>query len=93
MNKKNSELISVIIPCFNSGDTLPRTIESILNQSWENKEIIVVNDGSTEPKTKALIDPNELTTTQWIASSLTTSESVIPNLIDPIVGRLKDTVT
>ena len=40
MDKNNNELISIIIPCFNSGDTLPRTLNSIINQTWKNKEII-----------------------------------------------------
>lgn len=53
---KNSELISIIIPCFNSGNTLPRTLYSIINQSWENTEIIIVNDGSTEKETLQVIN-------------------------------------
>ena len=48
MNKKNLELVTVVIPCFNSGNTIERTINSIRNQSWKNYEIIVVNDGSTD---------------------------------------------
>ena len=49
LNKdKNNKLISIIIPCFNSGLTLPRTLNSIINQTWKNKEIIIVNDGSTK---------------------------------------------
>lgn len=44
MNKK----ISVIIPIFNSSKTLERTIESIINQTYRNLEIILVNDGSTD---------------------------------------------
>ena len=48
---KNNALISIIIPCFNSGDTLPRTLNSIIKQTWKNKEIILVNDGSTDRET------------------------------------------
>ena len=55
---KSSNLISVIIPCFNSGRTLKRTISSIKNQSWFHKEIILVNDGSTDDFTIQII--NEL---------------------------------
>ncbi len=39
-----SPLVSVIVPTFNRPDSLPRTITSILNQSYKNFEIIVVND-------------------------------------------------
>ncbi len=53
---KNNELISIIIPCFNSGNTLPRTLFSIINQTWKNKEIILINDGSTDKETLSVID-------------------------------------
>jgi glycosyltransferase involved in cell wall biosynthesis len=38
--------IAVVIPCYNSNETLKRAIESIVNQSIEVKEIIVVDDCS-----------------------------------------------
>ena len=40
-----------MVPCFNSGQTLERTIESIKNQTWPEKEIILVNDGSNDKDT------------------------------------------
>ena len=51
MISKNHEKISVVVPCFNSGKTLKRTIDSIKNQTWQNKEIILVNDGSNDKET------------------------------------------
>ncbi len=38
--------ISIIIPIFNSEKTIERAINSAISQSYSNKEIIVVNDGS-----------------------------------------------
>ena len=42
------ELVSVVIPCFNSGRTLKRAINSVKNQTWKNIEIIIINDGSDD---------------------------------------------
>lgn len=41
-------LVSVIVPIYNSEKFLAETIESILNQSYRNLEIILINDGSTD---------------------------------------------
>lgn len=49
-------LVSVIIPCYNSGKTISRAIESILMQTWESIELIIVNDGSTDKSTINLLN-------------------------------------
>jgi glycosyltransferase involved in cell wall biosynthesis len=41
-------LVSIIIPAYNAEAYLPYTLESAIIQSWKRKEIIVVNDGSTD---------------------------------------------
>ena len=56
MRFKKHKLISVIVPCFNSGKTLKRTIQSIKNQSWPEKEIILINDGSNDEKTLEILE-------------------------------------
>lgn len=40
--------ISIIIPVYNVSKYLPRCVESVLNQTYNNLEIILVNDGSTD---------------------------------------------
>lgn len=44
-------LISVVIPCYNDGTFLPETIMHVRKQTLTDYEIIVVNDGSTDPLT------------------------------------------
>ena len=46
--------ISVIVPCRNSESTLHRCLDSILNQTHKNIEVIVVDDGSTDGSRKIL---------------------------------------
>lgn len=47
MNEKDL-LISVIVPIYNIEEYLTRCIESLINQTYKNLEIILVNDGSTD---------------------------------------------
>ena len=41
-------LVSILIPSYNSEKWIKSTIESALAQTWKNKEIIIVDDGSTD---------------------------------------------
>ncbi|KQR72692.1 glycosyltransferase family 2 protein [Pedobacter sp. Leaf176] len=44
----NSPLVSIIIPAYNSEKYIGATIQNALRQTWMNKEIIVIDDGSTD---------------------------------------------
>ena len=43
-----SPLVSILIPAYNAERWIAETIGSALGQTWPRKEIIVVNDGSTD---------------------------------------------
>lgn len=49
MNPAQSEpMVSVVIPAYNVTKTLPRLLECLLNQTWQNLQIILVDDGSED---------------------------------------------
>ena len=46
--------LSVIVPVYNTAEYLEKCISSILNSSYQNLEIICINDGSTDDSEKVL---------------------------------------
>lgn len=53
------DLISVIIPVYNTAEFLSRCLDSILNNSYHNLEVICVNDGSTDNSAQILSEYEE----------------------------------
>lgn len=71
INSEKKPLVSVVIPCYNQGHFLSEAVESVLGSTYENIEVVVVNDGSTNldsieilekfsmPKTKIIHQENK----------------------------------
>lgn len=56
---KNNVLISIIVPVFNAQDYITKCIESVLNQTYDCIELILVNDGSTDNSESLCLNYND----------------------------------
>lgn len=56
---KKTPSVSVLMPAFNAGQYLKLAVESILNQTYADFELIIVDDGSTDNSFDALIGFND----------------------------------
>lgn len=50
----NQPLVTIIIPCYNSSAFVSKAVDSILNQTYNNLEIILIDDASTDDTLKIL---------------------------------------
>ncbi|HZH74454.1 MAG TPA: glycosyltransferase [Archangium sp.] len=51
--------VSIIVPYYNMGRYLPETLHSLRQQTFEDYEIVLVDDGSTDPASRQLVDELE----------------------------------
>lgn len=49
-----NEMISIIVPVYNKEQYIKKCLDSLINQTYENIEIIIINDGSTDDSEKII---------------------------------------
>ena len=54
-SEPGAPLCSIVIPCYNYGSYLPESVASALDQTLPSVEVIIVDDGSTDPSTREVI--------------------------------------
>lgn len=55
-NTSSSDLISIVIPVYNSGKYLANCLQSCIDQTYSNLEVVIVDDHSTDPLTLQLLE-------------------------------------
>ncbi|WP_417909390.1 glycosyltransferase family 2 protein [Candidatus Electronema sp. PJ] len=79
--------VSVIIPCFNQGQFVDEAVGSVLAQTYQDFEIIIVNDGSTDNETNHILADCTRDKTRVITTSNQGLSSARNNGIREAVGE------
>ncbi|MGC8862355.1 MAG: glycosyltransferase family 2 protein, partial [Armatimonadota bacterium] len=56
MSRGSAPVVSVVVPCYNRGTLIRGTIDSVMRQTIQDWECIIVNDGSTDDTEEVIRD-------------------------------------
>lgn len=56
MSEEKSPKVSIVCAWYNRADYIKDTVDSLLNQDFDDYEIIIANDGSSDPRVKEILD-------------------------------------
>jgi glycosyltransferase involved in cell wall biosynthesis len=73
-------LLGVIVPTYNQDRYLRETLDSLLHQSFQNLQIVVVNDGSTDETQNILMEYNNIDKLKVVNNEFNSGESSAVNL-------------
>lgn len=69
--------ISILIPCYNENNILETTLKGLLQVDYQNKEIIFINDGSTDNTLEVLDEFLAIVPVNWESSSMLHHQEVV----------------
>jgi len=76
INSPLAPKISLIAPCYNEGQSIVSNIRALLNLHYNNYEVIVVNDGSTDNSLSEAIKAYELENVNYFINERLTTQKV-----------------
>lgn len=76
----SNSLVSIVIPAYNAAKFLPEVIQSVLNQSYQNWELLVIDDGSTDNTAELVNEYSEQDSRVHLISKENGGVSVARNL-------------
>lgn len=81
-------LLSIIVPVYNTENLLPRCIASVLNQDYQDWELILINDGSTDRSLEVCQSYADRDSRIRVFSQVNLGQSVARNVgLDHAMGR------
>lgn len=80
INHMSNPIISIVIPVFNGGKYLAQTLNSLLNQTFSEFEVIVVNDCSTDDS-QVVVDEFKLLDSRIISLNTNKNLGIVPKVL------------
>ena len=85
-------MISIITPTYNRAHLLPRMVDSVLNQTYKQWELIIMDDGSTDNTREVIEGYGDLRIKYFrginTGASTKRNEGVLPHRLGLKTGRL-----
>lgn len=75
MNTKDFPLVSVLIPAYNHENYIQETIESIINQTYPNIELIILDDGSKDKTWEKITELKQKSENRFVKSYFETKQN------------------
>lgn len=75
MNKIKNNLVSVLIPAYNHENYIQETIESIINQTYPNIELIILDDGSKDKTWEKITELKQKSENRFVKSYFETKQN------------------